>query len=114
MQPTNRVPTHPGEILKEEFLSPLGLTQQALAARLKIPLQRVNEVCTGKRGVSAETAWLLAKAFDTTPEFWMNLQSQHDLAKHRPKVRVTTFKIIPVTGGFDSSAVAVSHKSRSR
>jgi addiction module HigA family antidote len=84
MRPKNRVPKHPGEILKEEFISPL-VTLQVLAARLKIPLHRVNAILAGKRGVNAQTAWLLAKAFDTTPEFWMNLQSQHDLAKHRPK-----------------------------
>jgi addiction module HigA family antidote len=112
MQPKNRVPTHPGEILKEEFLSPLGLTQQSLADRLKIPLQRVNEVCTGKRGVSVKTAWLLAQAFDTSPEFWMNLQSQHDLAKHRPKERVVTFRTAPKVERFDSSAVAAARKCR--
>ncbi len=84
MIPENRVPTHPGEILLEEFLVPLGLTQVALAAHLRVPVQRVNELVRGKRGVTPDTAWLLAQALNTTPEFWMNLQAAHDLARNRP------------------------------
>jgi addiction module HigA family antidote len=84
MVPENRVPTHPGEILLEEFLKPLELTQVALAAKLGIPIQRVNELVRGKRGVTPQTAWLLAREFDTSPQFWMNLQTNHDLAKARP------------------------------
>ena len=68
MIPTHRIPTHPGEILLEEFLKPLGLSQAALARHLGIPLQRVNELVRGKRGLSPQTAWLLAGAFGTTPE----------------------------------------------
>ena len=70
----NRVPTPPGEILLEEFLHPLGLTQVALAERIGVPTQRINEIVRGKRGITPETAWLFAQAFDTTPEFWLNLQ----------------------------------------
>ena len=81
----NRIPTHPGEILLEEFLKPLGVTQKGFAAHIGVPIQRVNEIVRGKRGVSSETAWLLAAALGTTPEFWMNLQGQHDLALARPK-----------------------------
>jgi len=84
MQPQNRVPTHPGEILLEEFLVPLGQTQVALAEHLGVPVQRVNELVRGKRGVTPETAWLLAQALDTTPEFWLNLQAAYDLARSRP------------------------------
>ena len=84
MIPTKRVPTHPGEILREEFLVPLGVTQVALAEHVGAPLQRVNELVRGKRGVTPQTAWLLAQAFETTPEFWINLQSAHDLARSRP------------------------------
>lgn len=84
MLPSNRTPTHPGEILSEEFLKPLGLTQVALAAHLGIPVQRINELVRGKRGVTPETAWLLAGAFGTTPDFWVNLQTAHDLAASRP------------------------------
>lgn len=84
MLPRNRVPTHPGEVLSEEFLRPLGITQVALASHLGVPVQRVNELVRGKRGVTPETAWLLAGAFGTTPEFWINLQTAHDLAATRP------------------------------
>lgn len=84
MIPKNRIPTHPGEILLEEFLMPMEIPQTRLADHLKISVQRVNELVNGKRGITPETAWLLAAAFKTSPEFWMNLQAQHDLAKSRP------------------------------
>ena len=84
MLPKNRVPTHPGEVLSEEFLGPLGVTQVALAAHLGVPVQRINELVRKKRGVTPETAWLLAGALGTTPEFWIALQSHHDLALARP------------------------------
>jgi addiction module HigA family antidote len=78
------VPVHPGEILLEEFLRPLGLSPATLARHLDISVVRVNELVKGKRGVSAETAWLLAQAFGTTPQFWINLQSNYDLARTQP------------------------------
>jgi len=84
MIPKNRIPTHPGEILLEEFLMPMEIPQTRLADHLKISVQRVNELVNGKRGITPETAWLLAAAFKTSPEFWMNLQAKHDLAKSRP------------------------------
>jgi addiction module HigA family antidote len=79
MLPKHRPPTPPGEILLEEFLRPLGMTQVALAEKMGVPIQRVNTLVNGKRGVTAETALLLSDVFDTTPEFWMNLQVAHDL-----------------------------------
>lgn len=85
MRAMKRTPTHPGVVLAEEFLKPLGVSQVALAAHLGIPVQRVNEVVRGKRGISPETAWLLAGAFGTSPEFWLNLQISHDLAVTRPR-----------------------------
>lgn len=88
MLPRKRIPTHPGEILLEEFLKPLGVTQVALAEHVGVPVQRINELIRGKRGVTPETAWLLADALGTTPEFWINLQSGHDLALSRPSRRV--------------------------
>ena len=88
MLPKNRIPTHPGEILLEDFLKPLGVSQVALAEHLDIPVQRVNELVRGKRGVTPETAWLLAGALGTTPEFWINLQANHDLVRNRPKKKV--------------------------
>jgi len=92
MQPKNRVPSHPGEILLEEFLRPLGLTQVELAAHIGVPTQRVNEIVRGRRGVSAETAWLFAQALGTSPEFWVNLQMAYDLAASRPSRAVKRLK----------------------
>lgn len=85
MIPENRIPTHPGVVLKEEFLAPMRLTQVALAKHLGVPTQRINELIRGKRGVTPNTAWLLAGAFGTTPQFWLNLQANYDLAVNRPK-----------------------------
>ena len=88
MLPEQRVPTHPGEILAEEFLKPLDLTQVALADHIGVPVQRVNEIVRGKRGITAETAWLLSGALGTTPTFWINLQANYDLATKRPDRQV--------------------------
>ena len=88
MFPENRIPTHPGEILLEEFLNPLGITQVAFARHIGVPTQRVNEIVRGKRGVTPETAWLFAQALGTTPEFWINLQAANDLARHRPAKQI--------------------------
>ena len=84
MIPSHRTPTHPGEILQEEFLAPLGRTQVALAEHVGVSVQRVNELVRGKRGITPETAWLLAQALDTSPEFWLNLQAAYDLSRSRP------------------------------
>jgi antitoxin HigA-1 len=92
MIPKHRIPTHPGLILLEEFLRPLDVSQVRFARHLGIPLQRVNQVVRGKRGVTAETAWLFAQALGTSPEFWMNLQTGHDLAARRPVRRVAAFR----------------------
>ena len=88
MLPTDRIPTHPGEILLEEFLNPLGVTQVAFAKHVGVPVQRINELVRGKRGITPDTAWLLAQALNTTPEFWINLQTAHDLALNKPKRQV--------------------------
>ncbi len=79
MLPDNRKPVHPGRILREEFLEPSGLTQTELAEELGISLPRLNEIVNEKRSVSADTALRLSQFFDTTPEFWMNLQRSVDL-----------------------------------
>lgn len=84
MIPSNRIATHPGVILLKEFIEPLGLSQKSVAAHIGIPVQRVNEIVRGKRGVSPDTAWLFSKAFNTSPEFWLNLQATHDLSLHKP------------------------------
>ena len=82
------VPVHPGTILAEEFLKPMELTQTALAAHLGVPVRRINEICRGRRALSAETAWLLAQAFGTSPQFWLNAQSLYELAVARREGRV--------------------------
>ena len=88
MLPENRIPTHPGEILLEEFLKPLEVTQVEFAKHIGVPVQRINEVIRGKRGVTPETAWLFAQALGTTPQFWLNFQSAYDLARNQPKTRI--------------------------
>ena len=87
MLPTKRIPTHPGVMLVEEFLNPLGLTQSRLAAHIGVPIQRVNEIVRAKRGVTPDTALLLPAALGTTAEFWINLQTAHDLALARAALR---------------------------
>jgi antitoxin HigA-1 len=79
MIPTKRQPTHPGEILLEEFLKPKNMTQVELAQKIGVPVQRVNTLINGKRACTAETALLLSKELGTSPEFWMNLQNAFDL-----------------------------------
>lgn len=81
MIPKYRKPSHPGEILLEEFLRPMKLSQVELAHRMGVPIQRVNTLINGKRDMSAETAILLARELKTTSEFWMNLQVAVDLYK---------------------------------
>ena len=93
MLPENRIPTHPGEILLEEFLVPMNVSQVAFAAHIGVPVQRVNEIVRGKRGVTPPTAWLFAEALGTSPEFWLNLQSNYDLVRLRPKRRVERMTI---------------------
>lgn len=77
--PRHRPLPHPGEILLEEFLEPLGVTQTALAERVGISFRRVNELVNGKRGVTPDTALRLGRFFGTTPEFWLNLQQAWDV-----------------------------------
>ena len=87
MLPESRIATHPGQILLADFLEPLRLTQAELARALQIPLNRVNELVRGKRGITPESALLLAEYFKNSPEFWMNLQTAHDLARARQEMR---------------------------
>src|SRR5580692_7659633 len=79
----NRVTTHPGEVLGEEFLKPLGLSVNALAIALRVPATRIGAIVKGERSVTADTALRLARFFGTSPEFWINLQAMHDLTKAR-------------------------------
>ena len=91
--PTHRPPTHPGEMLLEEFLQPMGLTQRDLAAKLHVPYQRINELVRGRRGVSPGTALRLAKFFGTSAAFWLNLQLRWDLY-HAQRLEAKTLKKI--------------------
>ena len=77
--PKARVPTHPGEMLREEFLVPMGVTQRQLAEAIHVPYKRVNEIINGKRGITSATALRLARYFGTSAGFWMNLQLRWDL-----------------------------------
>lgn len=77
--PKYRPPTHPGEMLLEEFLKPMAITQQALAEAISVPYQRINELVNGKRGITASTALRLARFFGNSPQFWLNLQNAWEL-----------------------------------
>ncbi len=79
--PTNREPTHPGEMLREEFLLPMNITQRELADAIHVPYQRINELVNKKRGVTPSTALRLSKFFGVSPDFWLNLQMRSELYK---------------------------------
>lgn len=85
--PTHRAPTHPGEMLLDELLEPLGMSQTELARRMGVPFQRVNGLVNGRRGVTADTALRLSRVFGTTPGFWMNHQLRWDLYHAEQAVR---------------------------
>ncbi|CAN5218625.1 HigA family addiction module antitoxin [soil metagenome] len=76
---TAHEPIHPGEILLEEFLNPMGITQYRLAQSISVPARRINEIVHGKRAITPDTALRLSRAFSTSDRFWMNLQSRYDL-----------------------------------
>ncbi|MBN9533328.1 MAG: HigA family addiction module antidote protein [Alphaproteobacteria bacterium] len=86
---TKRKPVSVGEILVEEFMQPMGLTQTALAAAMGVPRKHVNELCMNRRGITAATALILARVFGNSPDFWLNLQRRNDLweAMNNPRER---------------------------
>ncbi len=94
--PTNRPPTSPGEMLKEEFLDPMGLTQQQLADGIGVSYQRINELINGKRGITTSTALRLAKYFNTSPDFWLNMQRANELYRVMQKEGGEIEKIQPL------------------
>ena len=94
--PTHREPTHPGEMLLEEFLKPMGITQRQLSDAIKVPYQRVNEIINGKRGITPSTALRLAKYFGTSEDFWLNLQLRWDLYKAIRKEKEVLKGITPL------------------
>lgn len=95
--PTDRPPTHPGEMLREEFLIPLNLTQKELADSIQVPYQRINEIISGKRGVTPSTALRLAKYFGMTADFWLNLQIKFDLYLVKKKEKPVLERIRQMT-----------------
>ena len=101
--PTNRMPTHPGEMLKEEYLIPMEITQRELASGIRVPYQRINELINGKRGVTPSTALRLAKYFGTTPGFWMNLQLRWDLYRAQQSEAKQIEKIEPYVASASST-----------
>lgn len=92
---TVTAPVHPGEILAEEFLKPLGLSQYRLAADLGVPPRRINEIVHGQRRISADTALRLARYFTTSDRFWMNLQARYDLEIQKDRLGNTLDHIRP-------------------
>ena len=94
--PTHRQPTHPGEMLLEEFLIPLDLTQRELANAIHVPFQRVNEIINQKRGITPSTALRLAKFFGNSEGFWMNLQQRWDLYKASNSEEEVLNTIVPL------------------
>ena len=95
--PKHRPPIHPGEMLAEEFLAEYGISQTELAQRIGVPFQRINLLINLKRGVTPDTALRLARFFETTPEFWLNLQLRWDLYQeiHSPRAAQIE-KIVPI------------------
>ena len=97
--PTYREPTHPGEILLEEFLKPLGMTQKDLANAIHVPYQRINEIINKKRGITPSTALRLAKLFGTSEDFWLNLQLRWNLYNAKKKEIKILETIKPIKSG---------------
>ena len=88
-----RVTTHPGEMLDEEFLKPLGMSARTLAQQIDVPANRLTEIIAGRRGMTADTALRLARYFGNTAQFWMNLQTMHDLTREIVERRSVYMKI---------------------
>ncbi len=95
--PTDRQPTHPGEMLREEFLIPMNLTQKELADSIQVSYQRINEIVSGKRGVTPSTALRLAKYFGMSADFWLNLQIKFDLYLAQKKEKLVLERIRQMT-----------------
>ena len=92
-------PVHPGEVLMEDFLKEMGITQHKLAVSIGVPPRRINEIVHGKRAVTADTALRLAKFFETSPQFWLGLQTQYDLDVAEDKILAEIERIQPVHAG---------------
>jgi len=91
--------THPGEMLNEEFLKPLGISQNALAMKIRVPSTRIGEIVHGKRAITPDTALRLARFFGNSPEFWLNLQQMYDLSKARLELHETIEREVEAYAG---------------
>jgi addiction module HigA family antidote len=89
-------PIHPGEILSEEYLKPLGVSQHKVAVAIDVPPRRINEIVHGKRRISADTALRLSRYFGTSERFWLNLQSRYDLELERDRLSTVLDEIRPL------------------
>lgn len=89
-------PIHPGEILQEEYLDPLSVSQYRLARAIDVPPRRINEIVHGKRGISADTALRLARYFATSERFWLNLQNRYDIEIERDRLSAILDEITPL------------------
>jgi len=94
-----RVSTHPGEMLRKEFLIPLGITQNALAMRIRVPATRIGDIVHGRRAITPDTALRLARFFGNSPEFWLNLQQMHDLSRARLELSKTIERDVEAYAG---------------
>ena len=101
--PTHREPTHPGDMLREEFLDPMGITQRELSNAIHVPYQRVNEIVNKKRGITPSTALRLSKFFGVSEDFWLSLQLRWDLYKAR-KTEAKEIKAIRPMGNAEKIA----------
>jgi addiction module HigA family antidote len=110
--PTDRAPTHPGEMLLEEFLTPMGLSQRDLALGIRVPYQRVNELVNGKRGVTPSTALRLARYFGNTAGFWLSLQHRWDLYQAEKSEAGELQRIEPVQAGVVREPRRAMHAER--
>lgn len=108
--PTHRAPTHPGEMLLEEFLKPMGITQRDLANAINVPYQRINEIINGRRGIAPSTALRLAKVFGVSADFWMNVQLRWDLffARKSELDALKDIKPLPL-GGLEVNNSSAQH-----
>jgi len=94
-----RVITHPGEMLREEFLLPLGISQNALALKIRVPATRIGDIIHGRRAITPDTALRLARFFSNSPEFWLNLQQMHDLSKAKLELSKTIERDVETYAG---------------
>jgi len=102
MTPKTLPPIHPGEILLEEYLKPMGISQYRLAKEISVPARRINEIVHGKRAISADTALRLARFFGTSERFWINLQTRFDLEQEKDRLAGTLEREVSVYSGKES------------